>query len=48
MKENIEVALREELATLREKEKRLNAFPLSIDLLTPQDVDKLAKCFLQE
>lgn len=48
MKENIEVALREEIGTLREKEKRVGAYPLSIDLLTAQDVGKLTKCFLQE
>lgn len=48
MKENIEVALREEINTLREKEKKVNAFPLSIDLLTAQDIGKLTKCFIQE
>jgi hypothetical protein len=42
------VALREELGTLREKEKRVSAYPLSTDLLTAQDVGKLVKCFLQE
>jgi hypothetical protein len=48
MKENIEVALREEITTLREKEKKLNAYPLSVDLLTANDIGKLAKCFMQE
>lgn len=48
MKENIEIALREEINTLREKEKKVNAFPLSIDLLTAQDIGKLTKCFIQE
>ena len=47
MKENIEVALREEINMLREKEKKVNAFPLSIDLLTAQDIGKLTKCFIQ-
>ncbi len=48
MKENIEVALKEEIAILREKEKKTNAYPLSIELLTAGDIGKLAKCFIQE
>ena len=48
MKENIEVALKEELATLREKEKKINAYPMSLELLNADDIGKLAKCFLLE
>ena len=45
MKENIEVALKEELGTLRDKEKAANAYPLSTELLAAHDVGKLAKYF---
>jgi predicted polyphosphate/ATP-dependent NAD kinase len=48
MKDNIDVALREELTTLREKEKKMNSYPLSVELLTANDVGKLAKCFIQD
>ena len=37
MKENIEVALREEMTALREKEKKVNAYPLSVELLTASE-----------
>lgn len=47
MKENIEVALREEMTALREKEKKVNAYPLSVELLTASDIGKLAKCFME-
>ena len=46
MKENIDVALKEELAVLRDKEKKVDAYPLSTDLLTASDIGKLAKCFI--
>lgn len=48
MKENLDVALKEELSTLRDKEKKINAYPLSIELLTVSDVGKLAKCFMKD
>ena len=48
MKENIEQALNEEIATLRAKEKKVDAYPLSLELLTAQDIGKLAKCFLKQ
>ncbi len=48
MKENIDVALKEEIAALREKEKKVNAYPLSIELLTGSDIGKLTKCFIEE
>ena len=45
MKENSEQALQEETATLREKEKTANAYPLSTELLAAHDVGRLAKYF---
>ena len=48
MKENLQAALKEELATLRAKEKKDNLYPLSVDLLQPEDVGKLTKCYIQE
>lgn len=36
------------MVTLREKEKKIDAFQLSIDLLSAQDIGKLAKCFIQD
>lgn len=48
MKENLDNALKEELLTLRAKEKKDDLYPLSTELLHPDDVGKLTKLYIEE
>ena len=48
MKENLDTALKEELAQLRAKEKKDEMYPLSIELLSEDDVGKLVKYYIVE
>lgn len=47
MKENLESALREELALVKQKEKKDNLYPLSMELLKDEDTAKLTKYYVE-